>query len=314
LQNFNEAQVKPDWFDLKKYLEIGNFSPSDWCTMLTARSQLLGHFEPLEIKAYDEIFLIDNPEIDREVFERRQLELDRRRGEHWKKLFEQIKIDPLEPFLEDIDKHSAEVSIRIARNEHWANGVAEKYKGLFTKSLRALTMEDTYYLHYDIPKKARKAFSICRTSVNEHEDPDFSIGDYLKYSKQPIDLCETQSGSSPPNSNAIILLDLSSPDEELIRDFKFLLKKIRSMDEYCRDGKITKNDINRLGSLKVLPYLDLLIHEKFSDQHYPYHNIGDWLYPEEDVDVAEKIRKVTRPFSLKAISESFRDSLAKFSG
>lgn len=76
------------------------------------------------------------------------------------------------------------------------------------------------------------------------------------------------------------------------------------MDEF-KTEKISDNLLTRLEQSKVLPFLDLTIHSQRENVDLPHHVIGDWLFPDEDIDVTAKIGKTTKPLAMKSIKDDF---------
>jgi len=60
----------------------------------------------------------------------------------------------------------------------------------------------------------------------------------------------------------------------------------------------------------VLPYIDLCYWAKANGKNIPNHIIGDWLFPDDMVDVAEKIRKVTQPLAKRSVNPNFIRTLS----
>ena len=58
--------------------------------------------------------------------------------------------------------------------------------------------------------------------------------------------------------------------------------------------------------MMILPYLDLTLWAQAHGVEITQHAIGSALFPDEyDVNLAERIRKVTKPRALKVSTESY---------
>jgi len=109
-----------------------------------------------------------------------------------------------------------------------------------------------------------------------------------------------------------VCLDMDATDKELVDNFKSYLKAARDAYDLNEGQKIktSKSILNRLINESVIPYLDLIIWAQINNKTIPQHILGDWLFPDAMVDVAEKIRKVTRPLAERAVTPGFINTLS----
>lgn len=92
-----------------------------------------------------------------------------------------------------------------------------------------------------------------------------------------------------------ITINLSASDEQLQEDFSNWLAVQRSAEATRRKTRITERDFDVWREAKVLQYFDLIVISEIHGDRIPNHVMGDLLFPDEvDVDVAERVRKVTK--------------------
>jgi hypothetical protein len=89
-------------------------------------------------------------------------------------------------------------------------------------------------------------------------------------------------------------INLNASDEQLIENFSHWLALMRAGD--TGSVRIKKKDFDDWIIAKALPYFDLLNIAKLDGVRITNHLIGDLLFPDEfEVDLSERIRKVTKP-------------------
>jgi hypothetical protein len=105
-----------------------------------------------------------------------------------------------------------------------------------------------------------------------------------------------------PRTNDVFLsVDTTMPDEALIAGFSIWLKNKREeLADYGRKLKrkrvLSSKDMESWFKNRTLPYLDLLFLSKCLGINIPYHKQGAIIFPDEyDIDLSERIRKVTKP-------------------
>ncbi len=58
--------------------------------------------------------------------------------------------------------------------------------------------------------------------------------------------------------------------------------------------------------MRILPFLDLALWQMMEGLTLPHHRVASALYPDEfDVDLTERVRKVTRPLAEQLIDHDF---------
>ena len=82
--------------------------------------------------------------------------------------------------------------------------------------------------------------------------------------------------------------------------------------KHDRKRKFSKVDFARWSANAVLPYIDLEIWSKYEGGSIPSHVMADAIFPDEiDIDVSEKIRKVTKPSAKKLLNYSTIEMLKR---
>lgn len=101
------------------------------------------------------------------------------------------------------------------------------------------------------------------------------------------------------SDTAYVEVQLSAPDEIIISDFRKWLASVRqdSAFDHSPVRRFTEKELRRWSSNQVLPFLDLRISAWAAGVEIPYHALGEILFPQRDVDVAEKVRKGTLPLA-----------------
>jgi hypothetical protein len=93
------------------------------------------------------------------------------------------------------------------------------------------------------------------------------------------------------------VIDLEASDQQIMREFSTWLSEQRSRyyDLPVPKKLFTSTDFSDWHEAGILPYFDLTTIAKIDNKKLPLHAIGDALFPNEiDVDVAERVRKVTK--------------------
>ena len=115
--------------------------------------------------------------------------------------------------------------------------------------------------------------------------------------------------------------DLNASDEILVDEFKLYLKHVREYYDFQEGDLKSSSIIKKLAKGGILPFLDLTIYSRFlqidnikdeSDDYvdYPYYIYGDWIYPNEQIDRVDKIRRTTKPLAERAVRYHFISVLA----
>jgi len=108
------------------------------------------------------------------------------------------------------------------------------------------------------------------------------------------------------HSETRIFVDLHASDTQLIADFTDWLarKRLERKIKAC-DRPITEDDTREWARYGVLPYMDLQLFSAYTGLKFTQWQVGQLLFPNEDIDPAERIRKVVRPMAESLMEESF---------
>lgn len=261
---------KPNWLDLEKYELAEELTTIQWTLLLEKRAMLLHEISKISANENDD------------HLERSHL------------IFQEIRQSPLSSAYKE---NSYAADWFHARN--LSAQLNEEHPNLFQKFVTPYSCSDAYWDAKGLPDEIKNAFD----NVNENLDR------YSEYCDIPIDILALRFGTNV-GSRVSISVDLNVPDKELIKAFERYLDASREIFDFPEGGKIKKSIFNRMIEAKVLPYLDLTIWGQLSGIDIPHHKMGDWLYPDNDeIDVAEKIRKSTKPLATRSINFSFIETL-----
>ena len=205
-------------------------------------------------------------------------------------LFEKIKVHPIIP--RDRENFTGTAGWRIDRSE-----IGQEYQGLFHEYVVPLTCLQAAYSSGVFTDEQIEAFGLDKV-VGESE-----------LSNVPYDYY-CQSIGLDIFGMANLSVDLGVPDKILMRQFKSFLGEARKVLDYKESPSMRDQTPARILEARVIPYLDLSTWFNTESLTIPDHVIGNWLFPDDMIDVAEKIRKTTRPLAKRAISEGFVNSLA----
>lgn len=98
------------------------------------------------------------------------------------------------------------------------------------------------------------------------------------------------------DSDELLRVNMSFSDDLIINDLKRWLKEKRlNSDKFKKSFQ--KSDLENWSKLRVLALLDLDFYSEIYSVRFTNHLLGDLLFPDDEVDVAEKIRKTVRPLA-----------------
>jgi hypothetical protein len=266
----------PKWFDLEKYKSLVKLCPKGWAYQLYVRHHL--YFS-----------LLDKCTVCGEVCCKNDDRLE----------FEaQLNSVMLEPVKESTEYFS------IDPEPHFC----EKH-----------TLPGLRYISPTTREMAKKA--PMKASHGSRDDPisfESSYEDYM----ETDGIFDAQS-TNLSKSNGIVFLnaDLNANDEVLVDEFKLYLKHVREYYGFQEGNLKSSSIVKKLTKSGVLPFLDLKIYSRFvqidriknhSDDYvdYPYYIYGDWIFPNEQIDRVDKIRRTTKPLAERAVTFHFIGVLA----
>jgi len=269
---------KPIWFDLDKYNFLSKCTTEEWCSQLSIRSYLL--------------FCLDKSEVERENCP----QFD----ELFVKLTGHPDVKPaFNPEFSDMDEWESydKFSRRVVSGK--------PYETLFKKTIAPLTFGTAYYALLKMPEHIVTPLGALE-ELSVSNDYNFTPLDYHYFSEHEY-----------IRDNAInITIDLDSPDSVLVDDFKAHIKEARRIYQ-CNEGAKIKNNKTIQSNLyihRILPFLDLKIWARKTDNHIKNHIYGGWLFPDDNsADLGEKMRKTVMPLANRSIEFSFYQTLSKLS-
>lgn len=102
-----------------------------------------------------------------------------------------------------------------------------------------------------------------------------------------------------------VVVDMSAPDSVLIERFREWLADKRANSPRAKQSvkAFSNATLTDWAKFRILAYLDLVaLHRHFGEPVPPNHALGALIFPEEfGVDLAERMRKVVRPYAEKAL-------------
>jgi hypothetical protein len=113
------------------------------------------------------------------------------------------------------------------------------------------------------------------------------------------------------DGDVLAKVDLHSSDEKLAADFSAWVKATRLQTGIAAPRKkFTAVDFSNWSDSGILPYLDLTLWASANEIEITQQLLGTTIYPSEfNVNLAERIRKVTRPLAKLMTREVFTDAL-----
>ncbi len=261
---------KPDWFDLEKYETVTELNSEGWVFQLRQR---------------ETCFILER--LDNDFHLEKD---DSRRHDFINSLLEHGVLQVPEDFI------SSEI-YRI----NWDDKLKKynDYRELYREFMHPLTCGDAYYYG--------KSLLFDESYEQWIAEDDFANSDY---GLVPIDLYMHRELGFWGDGLATLVIDLGAPDNKLFEDFKEWVKAAREAYDYKEGGSIRESILKRLCDTKVLPYLDLMIWSNENGVKIPNHVLGEWLFPDDPADVAEKVRKVTKPLAMRATKANFLQALS----
>jgi len=170
-----------------------------------------------------------------------------------------------------------------------------RYTKLYQKHVVPLGCVDAYWYAAELPDSMTQVFR------KDYPDDIFNYVPIDSFFQNQLDFFEGVVNLS---------VNLNVPDDQLVGEFRAYLEAAREVHRYPEGKRIKKSILKRLCESKVLPYIDLSYWAKANGQNIPNHIIGDWLFPDDMVDVAEKIRKVTEPLAKRSVKPHFIRTLS----
>ena len=109
-----------------------------------------------------------------------------------------------------------------------------------------------------------------------------------------------------------MVINLSATDEQIKNDVNHWLTHYRKAVAYQRQKKLFNQvDFDYWVEYGVIPYLDLVLIAKTMEKKITQNKLARLIFPNEfDVDVVERIRKVTKPTAEWLINNEIHRTLS----
>lgn len=210
-------------------------------------------------------------------------------------------------------------TINIYENDYLPNNIVDENLEEFLSSVVACLKVNDTCLIGEPPKMFRSSvndltlFEVWMMSKDERMiriQPDRCKEEVSKeIAFQPI-------GLNPGDHWASISINLYATDEQIKEDFNQWLIHARKATNNQRQKKLfTQADFDYWIEYGVIPYLDLMLIARIEGKKITQNKLARLIFPDEyDVDVAERLRKVTKPTAQELLSNEVHQTLlAQFS-
>jgi hypothetical protein len=103
----------------------------------------------------------------------------------------------------------------------------------------------------------------------------------------------------PYMCEARVSIDLSATDEQIKKDFNQWLAECREVTDIKTQKKLFRQaDFDYWIEYRVIPYLDLVLVAKLAGKKITQNKLARLIFPDiYDVDIVERLRKVTKPLA-----------------
>jgi hypothetical protein len=258
-------ELDVSWFDLEKYDFLAELDLSDWLYYIEIRKDL---FDFISVK--------------KEPWVTWKTKLD-------EKLILQIQTDP---------------SIRY-KNGHIASNSADIRSGSFYLPFNTYSVFSTSA--FSMWTDRNRGNDVLQEVWNQckHFDECFDIQNITSEKYAPIFTpydffsgdAKSKLGDATESHIANVKIDLTATNEQIIGDFKHWLTEYRKATGYESEKKnFTDKDLLKWRTLKLLPYIDLMLSKKIECKEITQTAIADLIFADVDFPGAvESLRKTTRP-------------------
>ena len=113
----------------------------------------------------------------------------------------------------------------------------------------------------------------------------------------PVDLIFHKNPSLGDISFTSVLVDLSSSDEQISKDFLYWLENYRrETGYYAPKRNFTEKKFNEWITMQLLPYIDLTLIALHEGTSITQYKLGSLLFPDDiEIDGTERIRRTVKP-------------------
>lgn len=279
----------PTWFDLRKYDCFEHFTLTEWCDELEARGLALCHFRgEITYSGDDPTF---HANLERSI--RNQLD-DLRQCGTVKALAARKGTaetsDQSCKAVSDPFGHQSRYPVRNLSQLEFGWVLVEEVPdpAEFLKRMSEIEAVPMF----DIESRARLQAPLMKP-VNEWFEDHF-----------------LQFRDSGATRKCVVHVDLAHSDEALREAFSNWLADQRRRTGWQSEGEITLAQAKRWHQQRLIPFIDLVLWQYTEKTSLPLHRIANALFPNDlDVDVTERVRKVTRPNADRICSPEFTERL-----
>jgi hypothetical protein len=165
----------------------------------------------------------------------------------------------------------------------------------YSSAIQPLPINTVITLYDQIKKEIN-----CNESINPYDGIlQIDNGRYLLADIDAMDFSES-------DSKLHLQIDLTVPNNEIIRQLKVLLPDLRERKN-IEAGKFTfiQGDEKKIISHQVIPYLDLSFWSTHSSCELTAKDMSELLFPKWLERDEKFIRETLKPFALKCISDEF---------
>ena len=130
-----------------------------------------------------------------------------------------------------------------------------------------------------------------------------------RYAVSPLHVVLAES-SGPFRDLFPVFVSLDAPDEIVLASFKEWLRAKRSgQNQRSQNRPISAELIRTWREFHLLPYIDLMLYCRLVGGIATQALIGELLFPTEEVDTTERVRKVVQPMAVGALDQGFLRSM-----
>lgn len=265
-------ELDTSWFDLKNYEAFKTMSIEGWIYQFIVRD----HYHRLERNR-----LVGSDEHDREL--------------SW-------VVSTLKPgVIEDSPNYPHDMHNRRAE------GVLDG-PPFSTASVNSLTSYDLWRMtkNDDLSHVWEACEHALDSSFEVDQDPfeadqdSFEVehnSDLFEIADAPHDFYIKQYSHFDIEPYAHVVINLSATDEQIKNDFSHWLTHYRQAISYQNQKRLfTQVDFDYWVEYGVIPYLDLALIAKIEGKKITQNKLARMIFPNEyDVDIVERVRKVTKP-------------------
>jgi len=263
-----------DWFDLQNYSNLENFRFADWSGIISERLAA------------------------REMLEINDIEIANDAKNYWEKIRQFGSNVPLSAY----PKYESFERIR----SYWIKTEATNIGGI--DNLKKIALYSFIYEDENHEELLKDLAQLQKTNMQWLDD--FREGDVetlksreaIRSKYRAIDMVKIEDLSIP---KGVITVDLRASDEQLKQNFSAWLDNQRGIDRDILKKSVEERDLADWVNSRVVPYFDLITISNIDRSSISNHQIGDLLFPNDiDVEIAERIRKVTRKKARKIFSKT----------